>query len=113
MSSDKGSLKPETGLLTVCACSALLPPVRVFGHYAYGRGVLRRYPARPAPALGTHPAMHATSPKTHRVDVGDSMSPRRADFPAPKLPRRENTGASTHVQTQWHTSERGQRAHLP
>ena len=109
----RDALTPETGRLTVCAWSALLPPVLVFGHYAHGRGVPRTYPACHAPALGTHPAMHATSPKTHRVDVGDSMSPRCADFPTPKLPRRENTGASTHVQTQWHSRVSGQRAPFP
>jgi len=47
----------------VGAWSALLPPVLVFSRCAYGRGVPRTYPARHAPALDIHGAMHATSPR--------------------------------------------------
>src|SRR5215510_4281547 len=94
-------------------CSPAHPDVLVFGHYAYGRSFLGRYPARHAPALDTHRAKHATSPKAHTADVADSTLPRAAGFPVLTRPNWKNTGVPTHAEMPSHSRASGQRAPFP
>src|SRR5215831_5953246 len=84
-------------------CSPARPDVLVFGHYAYGRGFLGRYPARHAPALDTHRAKHTTSPKAHTADVADSTLPRAAGFPVLTRPNWQKTGVPTHAEMPSHS----------